>query len=249
MANQHELSETDNTGEPIYTLRRSSRAKRLQLKVTSWGEVEVVLPRRLSEASVIPFVRRHRQWLERALEQAQAMREGQPALAVPCPQNVMLPAIAENWVIAYVTGQRRHARVLSPQDRGGELRVRDGEVAAVQRILRAWLHEKARYHLLPWLQTVSEACRLPYGGASIRAQKTRWGSCSARGHISLNRNLLFLPPHLVRYVLIHELCHTVHHNHSGRYWAAVARHAPDFSVLENELRQAARYIPRWASRE
>ena len=112
--------------------------------------------------------------------------------------------------------------------------------------LQAWLHNHARRHLLPWLQTVSEECRLPFARATVRAQKTRWGSCSARGHISLNRHLLFLSPRSVRYLFIHELCHTVHLNHSRRYWSLVGCHAPDYGAREAELRRAAHHVPLWA---
>jgi predicted metal-dependent hydrolase len=64
---------------------------------------------------------------------------------------------------------------------------------------------------IPWLKRVSKKTGLSYAAASIR-QQTRWGSCSSRRLINLNARLLFLPPNLVTYVLVHELCHTKHLN-------------------------------------
>lgn len=58
-----------------------------------------------------------------------------------------------------------------------------------------------------------------YEGLTIRDSKTRWGSCSGRNTISLSLYLMQVPEHLQDYVILHELCHTVHHNHSSQFWA------------------------------
>lgn len=70
----------------------------------------------------------------------------------------------------------------------------------------------------------------------IRNQKTRFGSCSRSGTLSFNYRLLFLPPHLSDYVIVHELCHLIEFNHSKRFWALVARAAPDFRASRRALR-------------
>jgi hypothetical protein len=79
----------------------------------------------------------------------------------------------------------------------------------------------------------------------VRRQKTRWGSCSSRGTISLNAKLLFLPPPLVDHLLLHELCHTRHMDHSPAYWTCVAGFEPDYRRLENEVTRGNRYVPAW----
>ena len=239
-------SEVSANGDlPTYSLRVSTRAKRMHLKINHWGKVEVVVPRNVSLSHVAPFVRQHRKWVEKTLAQMLAMR-GEPPSADPLPDRVQLLALGEDWKIVYrhgATASRYHAT-----DHGGihNLCVESEDAAVAHMPLQSWVQDYARQRLLPWLRQVSEEYCLPYSRASVRAQKTRWGSCSARGHINLNRHLLFLPPHLVRYIMIHELCHTVHLNHSRRYWALVGRFAPDFQAYETELRQAARHIPLWA---
>jgi len=229
-----------------YAVRVSARAKRLQLKVTAWGQVEVVVPRHVSISHAVPFLRKHRQWLQHILATQRALRAAQPALGSLAPDRIHLEGLAEEWQVSYAQGQSARVYAAIEDDGRRLLRVEFTDAAVAYVPLQRWMHDHARLRLIPWLQTVSEECRLPYCRATVRAQKTRWGSCTAFGHISLNRHLLFLPPRLVRYLFIHELCHTVHLNHSRRYWALVSRYAPDYAACEAELRGAARYIPLWA---
>ena len=80
----------------------------------------------------------------------------------------------------------------------------------------------------------------------MRRQRTRWGSCSSRRTISLNRNLVFLPEHLVRSLMLHELAHTLVMNHSERYWTALGDLDPEARSHRAQMRQAHRLVPAWA---
>ena len=79
----------------------------------------------------------------------------------------------------------------------------------------------------------------------LRRQRTRWGSCSSAGTISLNVCLMFQQPAVVRYLMIHELCHRRHMNHSKRFWSLVAALEPDWKPLDVELLQGWRHVPAW----
>jgi hypothetical protein len=237
------------TDLPRYSLRVSVRAKRMQLKVNHWGKVEVVVPRNVSIAHVAPFVYRHRKWLERALAQIQDVRDDPLAANPLSPDKMCLLALGEDWELSYRPGVRSHCRATTGHEGRRCLLIETDDDTAAHLALQSWIHDYARQCLPPWLRRVSEECQLPFTGVSVRAQKTRWGSCSSRGHINLNRHLMFLPPYLVRYIMVHELCHTIHLNHSRRYWAQVGRFVPDFERCESELRLAARYIPLWACTE
>jgi predicted metal-dependent hydrolase len=112
--------------------------------------------------------------------------------------------------------------------------------------LSRWLVREAREYLVPRLQQLALHTGLRFRAVQVRRQRTRWGSCSRYGDISLNAKLLFLPPALADYVLLHELCHTVEMNHSKRFWAQVARYCADYRAQDAALREHWHCVPRWA---
>ncbi|HNV00072.1 MAG: DUF45 domain-containing protein [Verrucomicrobia bacterium] len=109
-------------------------------------------------------------------------------------------------------------------------------VAACQDALRRWLARRCHQALVPWLREVSREKHLPFGRTLVKMQKTRWASWSQHRTMSLNMKLLFLPPELVRYVLVHELCHTVHMNHSREFWRFLAANEPGYIELDRWTR-------------
>ena len=230
---------------PPFRVRVSKRARYIQLKVSHLAQVEVVVPREADRRLAPMFVQQHREWLRLALRRVRAERAADPALDEPMPARIELPAVRERWHVRYVPEIGRRSYRAQLIDGRGSLQVATA-AGDVPGALSKWLTSRARAGLIPWLHQLSAEAGLPFSAVSIRAQKTRWGSCSTQRHISLNRNLMFLSPAVVRYLMIHELCHTVHLNHSRRFWALVARLCPDYRVLDQELAQAARSIPAWA---
>jgi predicted metal-dependent hydrolase len=105
----------------------------------------------------------------------------------------------------------------------------------------------ARAHelLAPQLQELAVLMGVSFQRLQIRRQRTRWGSCSTRGTISLNCCLLFQRPQVVRYLLVHELAHLRHMNHGERFWSLVERFEPHWRALDRELSQGWSQVPGW----
>lgn len=234
----------NSSGEAVvpYLVRRSARAKRLIMKVDAWGGVEVVVPHGVHEDAVILFVAGSRDWLQRARQRVVAGRV-YPVAGALCPEQIVLPALGESWTVHVQAGSGNRCKVDGHQQM---LRLTSGDDAAARLLLQNWLQRHAVGALVPWLQEVSIEIGIDYSHVGVRSQKTRWGSCSRRGHISLNRNLLFLSPDVVRYLFVHELCHIRHPNHSARYWSLVRHFMPDYPVYDRILRRGWEHVPRWA---
>lgn len=167
--------------------------------------------------------------------------------AVALPEEIFLPALEERWQVSYLPGDS--GSVAARCDGRGRLIVsgRIGHRADTVRALKRWLSRKARATLVPWLQELSHEAGLKFRRVSIRGQRSRWGSCSVEGDISLNYKLLFLPPDLVRYVLLHELCHTTHPDHSRDFWERLVRLEPEAVYLRRQASGTGmESIPEWA---
>ncbi len=219
-------------------LRRSRRARHVRLKIHPPGRLEVVVPQGFDEKELPAILARHHNWLEQRLEK---MGRQYSAPLTP-PTTIILPAIEEQWQVSYLPGGGRSG---VREHGSAELRVSADSDEQRRELLKRWLSRKGKRHLVPWLQQTSGEIGLPYNGVSIRGQRTRWGSCSASGRINLNYGLLFLQPDLVRYLFVHELCHTVHLNHSPRYWALVQGVEPHYKLLEKALKKAVHELPGW----
>lgn len=111
--------------------------------------------------------------------------------------------------------------------------------------LKRWLSRTAKDHFATQLGELSQLTGLEYKRLQVRSQKTCWGSHSSSGTISLNFCALFLPPDLVRYLLLHELCHGRHMNHSRRFWSLLEQFAPGCRALDRRLGESWRDIPGW----
>lgn len=243
----HDLATTEDAAMPLaWTLRRSARARRLALRVHHDGRVEVVAPRGVGEAMIGHFVDRHREWILHRL----AERPAPPAPQAFPPATLELPALGEGYRI-HLAGGRGRVQVRRLGD--GLLSIvghagggaAEAERAAIKRALLAWLLEHAQTAFEPRLRDLAVRGGFSYRSLQLRRQRTRWGSCSSRGVISLNVCGVFQSPAVLNYLMIHELVHTRHMNHSAAYWREVAAHCKDWRVLDRELSRGWRHVPPW----
>jgi predicted metal-dependent hydrolase len=97
-------------------------------------------------------------------------------------------------------------------------------------------------HILPKVEAWSLTMGLVPAKVSFRRAKTRWGSCSSRDTLSLNTYLMMLPDHLIDYIIVHELAHIRHKNHSKKFWSLTQKYIPDWKSRRKELRTYERYM-------
>jgi predicted metal-dependent hydrolase len=228
---------------PPYRVRLSRRARSLQIEVTPWRGVEIIVPNRTSAKRVQAFVARNRSWIRAAWEELLALYPGQ--IGVRLPERVTLAALDEDWQVLRAAPTGARARIEADRTTR-TLVVRAADDATGMELLRGWVRARATEVLPDWLARVADETGLSYTRAQVRAQRTRWGSCSTRGTIALNYKLLFVRPALVNYLMIHELCHTRHFDHSKRFWALVTAYLPDGRERDAELDSAWTAVPGWA---
>jgi predicted metal-dependent hydrolase len=211
-----------------WTLRRSRRAKWLRIRVRSGG-VEVVAPRRTPRAEIDAFVAAQREWIrakvaawrERAVEDLpQRFETG---------GRVLLGG--SHWELVVEPAQVRRPRVVL----GETIRVwvpreldDDEREAATREAVLRWLRERARADAGKLIDRWAPRVGARPSGLRIGNQRTLWGSCSARGVVSLNWRLVTTPEPIFEYVVVHELCHLLEANHGPRFWSLVEGLLPDW---------------------
>jgi predicted metal-dependent hydrolase len=205
----------------------------------------VVVPRHFDAAKVPAILKRQARWIANALARVQQVRHHLVQQPLPfLPERLELLALGEVWNVHYRESSR--ARLVLRE--GARELIFSGKTfprAAVIAKLKHWLRGRVASGLAPLVFELARQKELTIKKVLPRSQRTRWASCSAKGTLSLNTKLLFLPPGLMRYVLIHELCHTVHMNHSKSFWRLVETHEPHFRLFKRQLREAWKKLPSW----
>jgi len=207
----------------FYTVRRSERARRIRVVVDAHRGVEVVLPRRAAHREAAAAVRELRPWIERRLREASSQRAAVAARGDAVPylggELTLVPEQGRKRVV-----QRDHT-LLVPAD--------ETRSTALER----WYRLRAREQLAARVPTAARALGVGYTTLTVRGQRTRWGSCSRSGALSFNWRLMLAPEAVLDYVVWHEVCHLVVHDHSPRFWALVGSHCPDYREHANWLRR------------
>jgi predicted metal-dependent hydrolase len=244
MSAQLRLFETANISS-AWHVRISRRARRLSVRVYPGGRVEVVVPPGASAIAVQRFVGTHRAWIDRRVADLSAAHGPLSQLR---PTSIELSAVNRRYLVDYqaaaTPGETAvHVRLVGEGCLLVSGAIEDGR--AVARALQRWLQEVAHTELSRELSVLAEQHDFSFRRVQIRRQRTRWGSCSMAGTISLNMCLLFQDPAVLRYLLIHELSHTRHMNHSPRFWGLVQSLQPDYRRLDRELLRGWQRVPGW----
>ena len=227
---------------PGFSVRKSARAKRLTIKVFPGGRVEVVVPRRTRAAEVEAFVRDNATWIRDARESFAGDLSNEP---FTLPESIKLPAVGRKLSVRYEAVPAAASVRYSLKASRVVLTGRTGEDKLCVEALRRCLASIAKEEFEPRLRSLSLLMNTPYKKCQIRSQRTCWGSRSSTGTVSLNLCLLFLEPAVMRYLMIHELCHGRHMDHSRRFWKLVGQFEPGYERLDTKLTDGWRRVPGW----
>ena len=229
-----------------YSIRVSARARYLRLRVTIDKGLEVVVPRGYDQRRIPELLTTNHRWVQTALQRVEDVRRQQP-LQASCaiPNQISFPSIGRVWYVDAVSSRSRSVTIEEPAPDRLVVRGRIDDPELCQAALQRWVMRQAHDVLIPWLGEISREIGIPFTKTAIRKQKSRWGSCSRIGTISLNAKLLFIDADLVRYILIHELCHIRELNHSRRFWKLVSTFYQAYKLAHRRLAVAWRSMPRW----
>ena len=220
-----------------YVLRRARR-RTIGLTIDHRG-LRVGAPPRASIYEIESLILRHGTWVTDKLDEWRARRDAETVRLV---DGVCLPFLSTTVEIRLALGANRALwSTQTPQRLTLLLRSPEDAPCVLERALR----ERAIDLFSERLACFAERMGLRPPALSLSSARTRWGSCSLRSGIRLNWRLIHFPPHIIDYVVVHELAHLREMNHSARFWAVVGQHYPDYRHARGELKRLAASCPRW----
>jgi len=223
-----------------YIIKKNRRSRHVILRMSQQG-LELTVPMRFNQKNIPTILEQHKSWIEKHYQIMQERKVNRDEL----PSEIALLALQQTWKIHYMQSQSQTIEVITRPHHELVLLGNVQDKLFAREILFSWLREQAKTHLIPWLNHLSDTTQLRFTDVGIRSQQSRWGSCSHAKKINLNDRLLFLPPHLVSHIMIHELCHTRHLNHSARFWELVAKFDPQSAENRRLLRKTKHFMPNW----
>ncbi len=224
---------------PPYTVRRYRLARHVKLRASRADGLIISTPQRFSLKHIPQILEAHRDWIVATLQELQVQK------AEALPIGIELTALEQNWKINYVASSGRTKLFERTQLQELVISGNIDDQKKIRESLLIWVRKRAAEFLSKELIKISNECGLPFSTLTIRDQKTLWGSCTVDAAISLNYKLIFLPLTLARHVMLHELCHTIHYNHSIKFWQLVAKHDDNWREHKRQLRHADKLMPGW----
>ncbi len=213
-----------------YTIKKSHRAKHLKLQLSLESGLEVIVPfnTRLSFKQIENFIFEKQRWilrnvqkLEQLLKQARSFKDSIPFLGEEIPVKVK-------------ESNRKTARAFLCSE-FLEVRIPSGKKKLIGKAIKEFYKKQAREIIYKIAGRKARQMNVSFSKISIRSQKTRWGSCSVRSTLSFNWRLLAAPRSVLEYIVVHELAHLKHRNHSKKFWLFVKKFCPDYKEQEKWL--------------
>lgn len=227
---------------PVEVKRRAFR-RRLTIQLKPARPITVLAGKLTSEKVIRDFLLQKQNWIEKCLEKFKQLEQKMPSRRLAAGNEVLLlgealrikPVITLNKKHFFAKVQNElHLHV--PRDQWSANAMLE-DFSNLHPLLRLFYKREAVKHLSARVQFLSAQTGLRPSSVRFREQTSRWGSCSSKAAINLNWRLIVYRPEIIDYVILHELCHIQHMNHSRQFWSLVEKHQPDYKSLVRELKE------------
>ena len=218
------LSALDQLEFPIEVIR-TNRKKSASVQVVDC-QVQVIIPQGLSDARIEQIVREKTSWIRDKLRKQSLMKPKKPKEYV---SGEAFAYLGKNYRLKLAQGSSEAVKLTL-----GKLVI--GADADIKRELTSWYIHNAEKRLNEKVVRFAQVIGVEPKTVKVKDYKSRWGSCSSLGDISFHWAIIMAPHYIVDYVVVHELCHMIHHNHSPAFWQQVEKVLPNYSECRGWLK-------------
>jgi hypothetical protein len=206
-----------------YTHKTHPRSRSIKIKVENNGEVVVVTPKRISKKTIDGFVEEQATWIQKHIQRISSKKE-----------------FSETDTSITIFGKKYPKKTTTDDAEKPGASIKDSHLVlnrpsyllnnkpiANTKYVERFLKNVAQQYIVPRTHQLAKQMNISFANISLKQQKTRWGSCSSQGNLNFNWRLVHAPTEMIDYVIIHELAHRVHMNHSTAFWNLVAKFDPE----------------------
>jgi len=217
-------------GEVPFTLITSRLARGIRISVSPYKGLEITVPPRYNSQALMNFIKEKEFWI---VHNVKKINESRASLAK-----------FEDGEKIMVRGQEKILKIISKkglrsfvEDSSDQIFIHcNGSASSAKTTLEKHLKKTAKIYFMQKVPQISEYMGTRYGRITVRGQTSRWGSCARNNNLNFNWKLMFFADAVTDYVIMHELAHTVHHNHSERFYEFLVRFSPNYKALRRTLR-------------
>ncbi|TGL88299.1 M48 family peptidase [Leptospira congkakensis] len=210
--------------------RKTTKGRNISLVVYQNGKVVLKHPARIPKKQLEEFLAEKREWI---LSKLEGLPKDIPK-KLKFEEGEKIHIFGTQVTIQLSSNKRSNLTseyIQIPKTKTEETRIRKGKL-----VLKEILFEK----IIPLIESTSSALNTKVTKLSIKPMRSLWGSCNSKNQISLNLSLVHCPDSIIEYIVLHEIAHTIEHNHSARFWKIVESHNPKYKLAEKWLKEVGK---------
>lgn len=223
-----EFIEFDNL---LVEIKRSNRVKSATITVEE-SSVLIAVPRLLELERIKKLLKNKRQWIK---DKIALHYEAQPKSNKVFVSGECFSYLGRNYRLKVNQGYYKPAKLINGRF-CVTLFAGTDNADLIKDSLLAWYEKHADIKFNEKVKRYAEIMNVKFNSVGIKSYKSRWGSCTAEGDITFNWKIIMAPNRIVDYVVVHELCHLIHHDHSPKFWREVERFMPDYLECKEWLK-------------
>lgn len=222
-----------------YTISRQKR-KTFQIKLTSAYNLEIKIPLQVSSNNVIQVLTEKASWINEKNEELKKLEKNELNHEITDGSKVLF--MGKGYVLSINHSLRKP--IVQRLEDTIKINLYKQSTTTAAELLYHWYLQQASDYLLKQTNFWCKKMQLTFHQITIKDQKTRWGSCSTLGNINYNWRIIMASQETIDYLIIHELAHRVHLNHSNNFWSLVAQYCPNYQTERKWLQTNGRILAR-----
>jgi predicted metal-dependent hydrolase len=219
----------------VYTHKTHPRSRSIKIKIESSGEVVVVTPKRVSQRSIDAFIQQQAVWINQHLAKIKLKKNSSETdtTVMLFGKKYQKTMITTGEIPRGVSIKGNQLLISIPNLDMAPSHIQEKQQTYIERFLK----NTAEQYIVPRTHQLAKIMNTQFGTITLRQQKSRWGSCSSQGNLNFNWRLIHAPTEVIDYVIIHELAHRHHMNHSSAFWHLVAQYDPEHTKHRGWLKR------------